>query len=175
MDTKLVGDIAEVTAILQALKRNFIVSKPIGDRAKYDLIFDNGQKLLKIQVKKAYTQSKSSYKVLVKKSNTNRKEVKYTRYIETDFDFALLYLEDLDLFYVVPVLCFINNNWGYSMNPNNPLSLTYAYKEAWNLLQRDGLEETLNSVSPKFKEGSNELTLSETLKEGRAETIMETP
>jgi hypothetical protein len=175
MDTKLIGDIAEITAILQALKRNLIVSKPVGDRAKYDLIFDNGTRLLKIQVKKAWKGSKSSYKVLVKKSNTNRKEVKYTRYTETDFDFALLYIEDLDLFYIVPVLYFINNNWSYVMNPNNPLSLTYAFKEAWNLLYRDGLEETLDLVSPKFKEDSNELTLSETSKEGRAETIMETP
>jgi len=40
MDTKLKGDIAEQTAILQALKRGWGVLKPVGDRLPYDLVFD---------------------------------------------------------------------------------------------------------------------------------------
>ncbi len=51
MSTKQIGDIAEQAAILQALKRGWGVLLPIGDRLPYDMAFDVGGCLVKIQVK----------------------------------------------------------------------------------------------------------------------------
>jgi NADH dehydrogenase/NADH:ubiquinone oxidoreductase subunit G len=51
MDTKLKGDIAEQAVVLQALKRGWGVLRPVGDRLPYDLVFDIGSRLVKIQVK----------------------------------------------------------------------------------------------------------------------------
>jgi hypothetical protein len=50
MDTKLKGDIAEQAAILHALKFGWGVLKPVGDRLPYDLVFDVGGTLVKVQV-----------------------------------------------------------------------------------------------------------------------------
>ena len=49
LDTNLKGDIAEQTAILEALKRGWGVLKPVGDRLPYDLVFDVEGTLVKVQ------------------------------------------------------------------------------------------------------------------------------
>ena len=54
MNTKQKGDIAEQAAILKALKRGWGVLHPVGDRLPYDLVFDLGGSLAKIQVKTAW-------------------------------------------------------------------------------------------------------------------------
>jgi hypothetical protein len=50
MDTKMTGDIAEHGAVLHVLKRGWGVLRPIGERMPYDLMFDVGGPLVKIQV-----------------------------------------------------------------------------------------------------------------------------
>lgn len=60
MDTKLKGDIAEQAVILKALQQGWGVAIPIGDRLPYDLVFDVGGKLLKIQVKAYYLDEEQS-------------------------------------------------------------------------------------------------------------------
>src|SRR5258708_35412862 len=53
MNTKHKGDIAEQAAILNALKRGWGALKPLGDNLPYDLVFDIGGRLLKVQAKSA--------------------------------------------------------------------------------------------------------------------------
>jgi PD-(D/E)XK endonuclease len=50
MDTKLKGDVAEQTVILESLKKGWGVSRPVGDRMPYDLVVDINGKLVKVQV-----------------------------------------------------------------------------------------------------------------------------
>jgi hypothetical protein len=50
MDKKLKGDIAEQKVILEALKQNIGVSRPIGDRLAYDMIFDVGGELHRLNL-----------------------------------------------------------------------------------------------------------------------------
>lgn len=108
MNTKLKGDIAEQAAIFQALKHGWGVLKPIGDRLPYDLVFDIEGILVKIQVKSAWLDEPSgNYVVDNRRTKTNRREMVRELYSSTDFDFALAYLEQLDLFYVFPVAVFI--------------------------------------------------------------------
>lgn len=101
MSTKLRGDIAEQAAILQALKRGWGVLKPIGDRLPYDLVFDVGSALVKVQVKCAwFDQQRGNHVVDNRRTKTNRRWMVRETYDPSDFDFALAYIEELDLFYV---------------------------------------------------------------------------
>src|SRR6266849_3424579 len=108
MDTKLKGDIAEQAAILQALKRGWGVLKPVGDRLPYDLVFDVNGTLVKLQVKCAWFDGpRGNYVVDNRRTKTNRRTMVRDTYEPTDFDFALVYVPDLELFYVFPVKVFV--------------------------------------------------------------------
>ncbi len=102
MDTKLKADIAESSAITALLKRGFNVLKPVGDRLPYDLAVDINGKLIKLQVKSAWSRN-NVYIVDSRRTKTNSHLMLRQRYSEKDFDFALLYIEDIDIFYVMPV------------------------------------------------------------------------
>ena len=138
MDTKLKGDIAEQAAVLQALLRGWGVSKTLGDRLSYDLIFDVAGVLVRVQVKSAwYQESDDAYVVDNRRTKTNRRIMKRQPYGSKDFDFALVYLVELSLFYVFPVDVFI----GYGSQiylvesgkrQRKPRSA--KYREAWDLI-----------------------------------------
>ncbi len=89
MDTKLKADIAESSAITALLKRGFNVLKPVGDRLPYDLAVDINGKLIKLQVKSAWSRN-NVYIVDSRRTKTNRHLMLRQRYSEKDFDFALL-------------------------------------------------------------------------------------
>src|SRR3989338_1762850 len=101
MSTKLKGDIAEQAATLQALKHGWEVLKPTGDRLPYDIVIDVEGVLVKVQVKSAWLdKTRNNYVVDNRRTKTNRRVMKKDRYQVNDFDFALVYLQDMDLFYV---------------------------------------------------------------------------
>jgi hypothetical protein len=138
MDTKLKGDIAEQAAVLHALKRGWGVLKPVGDRLPYDLVFDAEGTLVKIQVKYAWFDEPSgNYVVDNRRTKTNRRLMLREAYKPSDFDFALVYIENLDLFYVFPVDVFIT--YGSEIHlveaekrQRKPRSA--AYRDAWGLI-----------------------------------------
>lgn len=147
MDTKLKGDIAEQAAILHALKRGWGVLKPVGDRLPYDLVFDVGGTLLKIQVKSAWFDKPSgNYVVDNRRTKTNRRVMIRDGYTSSDFDFALVFLNELDLFYVFPVEVFVG--YGSEIHcveadkrQRKPRSA--EYRDAWGLIaQRAACRET---------------------------------
>jgi PD-(D/E)XK endonuclease len=77
--------------------------KPVGDRLAYDLVFDVEGSLIKIQVKYAwFDQPSSNYVVDNRRTKTNRRSIVREAYKRSDFEFALVYVEQLDLFYVRP-------------------------------------------------------------------------
>jgi PD-(D/E)XK endonuclease len=138
MDTKLKGDIAEQAAILHAMKYGFGVLKPIGDRLPYDLVFDVSGFLLKIQVKSAWLDLPSgNYVVDNRRTKTNRRVMLREAYQSSDFNFALVYIQEIDLFYIFPVDVFIG--YGSEIHlveaekrQRKPRSA--PYRNAWNLL-----------------------------------------
>jgi len=69
MNTKHKGDIAEQAAALQALRRSWSVSRPVGDNQPYDLIFDISGALVKVQVKS------------VQVANVKGKEKRFGRFV----------------------------------------------------------------------------------------------
>ncbi len=152
MDTKLRGDIAEQAAVFQALKHGWGVLKPVGDRLAYDLVFDICGELVKIQVKYAWWDEPSgNYVVDNRRTKTNRRLMIRAGYKQSDFEFALAYIERLDLFYIFPVDVFIG--YGSEIHlvesekrQRKPCSANY--RAAWELIlqwvtQKKGCEESL--------------------------------
>ncbi len=147
-NTKLKGDIAEQAFVLQCLKKGWGVSIPIGDRLPYDLIIDLKNTLLRIQVKSAwYDSKKENYVVDNRRTKTNRKTMVRSSYNVTDFDFAVLYIEDLDVFYIMPSEVFIS--YGSEIHlvettKRQRKPKAAIYRDAWKMIeQRAASEEIL--------------------------------
>jgi hypothetical protein len=166
--TKLKGDIAEQAAVLHGLKRGWGVLKPIGDRLPYDLVFDVEGTLVKIQVKSAWLDEKSrNYVVDNRRTKTNRRLMLREAYGPSDFDFALVYLVDFDLFYVFPVDVFIG--YGSEIHiveadrrQRKPRSA--PYRDAWNsILHWAARRETYVRSPVKVGEAASGVTPSQAL------------
>jgi hypothetical protein len=50
-NTKAIGDQSELEVAVKLARAGYIVSKPLGDSHRYDLIIDDGEKLSRVQVK----------------------------------------------------------------------------------------------------------------------------
>jgi len=140
MDTKLKADIAESAVVTELLKRGFKVLKPVGDRLPYDLAIDHDGELIRIQVKSAwFDSSEDAYIVDVRRTKTNRRKMLRHRYTARDFDFAILYIDDHRVFYVMPVDVFTSYASSVSLiedckRQRKPRSA--FYRERWKLLGR---------------------------------------
>ena len=159
MSTKLKGDLAEQAAVLQALKRGWGVLSPVGDRLPYDLVFDVNGSLVRIQVKYAWMDKQTgNYVVDNRRTKTNRREMVRDPYETSDFDFALAYVEDLDIFYVFPVEVFISYGSGIHLveadrRQRKPQSA--EYRDAWNLISQWAASGETHLRSPvKFGEAA---------------------
>lgn len=99
------GDIGEARAIYEYIKLGYVVSKPLNDKAKYDLIIDKDEKLLKVQVKTASALSgknKDIFKVKICSSYSNKNISKTTPRQDTDYD-ILFVLTSSDEVWSIPV------------------------------------------------------------------------
>ena len=140
MDTKLKADVAESAVVTELLKRGFRVLQPIGDRLPYDVAIDRAGRLIRIQVKSAWLSAKARcYVVDARRTKTNRRRMIRARYGEDDFDFAILYIEKLDKFYVMPVSVFSTYKSAIGLveekkRQRKPKSA--MYRERWDLLSK---------------------------------------
>lgn len=143
MDTKLKADIAESAVVTELLKRGFSVLRPLGDRLPYDLGVDLREKLIRIQVKSAWFNAKDKcYAVDTRRTKTNRRHMLRKRYSKDDFDFAIIYIADLSLFYVMPISVFSSYRSTLTFvesdkRQRRPRSA--SYRERWDLLSNGSL------------------------------------
>jgi hypothetical protein len=159
MDTKLKGDLAEQAAVLEGLKRGWGVLRPLGDRLPYDVVFDVAGKLARVQVKYGWLdKTTGNYVADNRRTRTNRRKMVRELYNATDFDFALIYVEDVNVFYILPSEVFISYGSGVHLveaekRQRKPRSA--EYRDAWNLItQWAAHEETLVRTPVKFGEAS---------------------
>lgn len=159
MYTKQKGDIAEQAAILKALKFGWGVAKPVGDRLPYDLIFDINGKLVRVQVKSSwFDEGSQNHVVDVRRTKTNRRVMVRDVYKASDFDFALVYLSEVDLFYVFPVSDFIGYGSAISLveadkRQRKPQSA--KFRDAWHLILQWAIPTETSRMNPvKFGEAS---------------------
>ena len=137
MDTKLKSDIAESVVSTELLKRGFHVLCPIGDRLPYDLCIDRNGKLIRLQVKRAWLR-KRVYIVDSRRTKTNRRRMVRSRYRTSDFDYAVLYIQDHDIFYIMPNKEFCSYRSEITLSENNSRQRrprSACYREAWGLLK----------------------------------------
>jgi hypothetical protein len=138
VSTKLKGDIAEQAAILRALQNGWGVLRAIGDRSPYDLVFDVDGALVRVQVKSAWFQATDdAYVVDNRRTKTNRRVMKRELYREMDFDFALVYIDELSLFYVFPVGVFIayaSQIYLVESGKRQRKPRSAKYRDAWDLI-----------------------------------------
>ena len=138
MDTKLKADLAESAVVTELLRKGFKVLKPVGDRLPYDLAVDFEGKLIKIQVKCAwFNQQDNCYIVDARRTKTNRRRMVRARYTSKDFDFAILYIEHLNVFYIMPEEAFNSYRSTISLvesgkRQRKPRSIEYM--DRWELL-----------------------------------------
>ena len=138
MDTKLKADVAESAVVTELLKRGFRVLQPVGDRLPYDIGVDRAGKLIRIQVKSAWFNKKDAcYVVDARRTKTNRRRMLRQRYASDDFDFAVIYLADVHVFYVLPVSTFVRYGSTITIvesekRQRRPQSA--EYRERWDLL-----------------------------------------
>jgi len=142
MDTKLKADIAESAVTTELLKRGFRVLRPVGDRLAYDLAVDHRGDLLRIQVKSAWYNAKAGYYAVdARRTKTNRRRMLRQSYSADDFDFAVIYIADLRVFYVMPISVFSGYESTITLvetNKRQRKPKSAIYRERWDLLS-DGL------------------------------------
>lgn len=88
------GDLAIAKVLLSATEKGFVVSKPMSDSSRYDLVVDDG-KLNRTQVK--YADGKASHadgvaRLCLEKRYKN----KILYYSEKDIDLLLVYIPKID-------------------------------------------------------------------------------
>jgi ketopantoate reductase len=99
MNSKEKGDIAVGQAIAYYLSNKNEVCLPIGDKQKYDLIVDLGDRFLKVQCK--YTTFKSDYGIYVvplRVMGGNQSYHTAKTYMEGDFDILFVCTKSMDLY-----------------------------------------------------------------------------
>lgn len=141
MDTKLKADIAESAVITELLKRGFNVLKPYGDRLPYDIAIACNSGLLRIQVKSAWIDKRHNrYVVDTRQTKTNRRKMLRKYYTEEDFDFAIIYIQDLNDFFVIPVKVFTKYKSNLTLTELKSAKVKFErmkmkkYRNRWDLL-----------------------------------------
>ena len=124
--------------MLQGLKRGGGVLTPRVDRLPYDLGVDGVSVLCRVQVKSAWFQElENAFVVDNRRTKTNRRVMKRQAYQAKDFDFALVYVDELSLFYVFPVDVFIeyaSQIYIVESGKRQRKPRSAEYREAWDLI-----------------------------------------
>lgn len=116
MNTKQVGEISEASILAELLKKGYSVSKPFGDNQHYDLIIDDGGKLLKAQCKTATLSNGSLVCPITRTKGIWKKgEAHRETYSNNDVDIFLFYNQDLNKVYWVPFSLVANKKTAISL------------------------------------------------------------
>jgi len=128
------GELAEIKFLLRASEQGYPVSKPFGDNQKYDFILDNGNTLLKIQVKSTRQKLDSalSIKIGVGYGRSSKKV-----YTENEVDFFALYLQCIDCFYIIPTKI-IAGRVSIRIHPHRKTCTWLRYRENWQGVRKHG-------------------------------------
>jgi hypothetical protein len=132
--SKRKGELAELIFALKASQMGFSVSKPFGDSESFDLILGEPGRLLRIQVKSAFTSADArGYAInLVHNQST-------AHYSSADVDFFAAYVAPFDAWYIIPIdqVHGCNSIKLYPRGSRRKDGGRFEiYREAWNLLHQ---------------------------------------
>src|SRR3989344_6836996 len=94
MNSKYKGSLAVAQCIAKFYSLGYEVSLPVGDRMPYDLIFDDGNKLYKVQVKYSGRNSRGKYVAALRITGGNQSFNYSKKYSDQDFDYLYVYTDD---------------------------------------------------------------------------------
>ena len=94
MNSKQKGSIAVAQCISKLYKLGYEVLLPIGDRKHYELGFDDGKKLNKVQVKFAGKRLRGTYRAGLRITGGNQSYNYAKKYNDDAFDYLFVYSED---------------------------------------------------------------------------------
>ncbi len=94
MNSKQKGSIAVAQCIAKLYSLGYEVLLPVGDRNPYDLVFDDGKKLYKVQVKFAGKRKRGTYRAGLRVAGGNRSRNYVRKYEDNAFDYLFVYSED---------------------------------------------------------------------------------
>lgn len=129
LSAKELGGLGEMLFCTEAIRRGFIISKPLIDTRKYDVVLDNRHgSLFRVQIKASAkpVAMDGSYKFNL--GSGAKKKVKYTA---DDIDFIVCIGVDKNYFFIMPVAD-VNDRVTARMYPDKPSSATYNYLGAWD-------------------------------------------
>jgi hypothetical protein len=133
-DPKRKGELAEMAFVLTAANHGLAVCKPYGDSYAYDFIVEIDGRLLRLQVKAAFTGHHSAYyfRLLGPRGQQARRHF----YGKTEIDFLAAYIGPNDIWYILPV-CAIQATM-LALSPGAQGKQCGArfeiYREAWHLI-----------------------------------------
>ena len=100
-NTKKIGDTAEIKFMLLSMELGHIVSKPITENTRYDLIIDTGEELQRIQIKstnrKVINRNVYFYKCSFCYGSSHKEHYK-----ANDIDYIAVYIFPEDAWYKIP-------------------------------------------------------------------------
>lgn len=135
LSTIQTGDAGELAFMLEATLRNLKVSKPIGSFEGYDVVVDNGCKLIKVQVKASRWQDDREHKRL---QFTIARSLKDINVVAAKFDVLVCYDLDNKDFYILNSSEIKVNKISFASK-----TATYPSKNNWNvLLEPNALKKT---------------------------------
>lgn len=119
MISKEKGNIGEVIALAEFVKRGVQVSIPYGDNARYDLIAEFNGKLNRIQVKYCNQLSSNNSVICPCASSTNHTTNKHYSTYENDIDYFVFYLAPWNEVVLVPI-DFVGSKKAISFRKDKP-------------------------------------------------------
>jgi hypothetical protein len=139
MSTLSRGTEVELMVATELVKIGCTVCLPLNHENQYDLVVDNGKRLLKVQAKRAYIHSKGrpntlcaeSRRVLVKHSGDKRSVVR--TYDDDGYDFLIACNVSSNEFWIIPR----NETKRYKAQVYLTTKAMSLFKNQWSLLECD--------------------------------------
>ena len=137
--TKRLGDFGVIAFLYHAVQFGFTISQPFGDNDRYDLVLDNGYRMIRIQIKMTTTRRRGyHYEVQVGRRLSPKRGGKspLVAYQNHEVDFVAVFIQPENTFYIVPIAALAGRKTLVFYTKNHPhQGPTAAYREAWHLLQ----------------------------------------
>lgn len=107
INTSRKGDIGESRAIYEYTKLGYVVSRTLFDSAKYDLVIDDGNGLIKVQVKTTTIQTgknKNGWQVELRTATSSNRFFSHRTREDNDYDIIFVMTGD-DRCWSIPMSC----------------------------------------------------------------------
>ena len=121
------GEWAELRFMTRATELGFIVAKPWGDSAPFDLALIYRRLFVRVQVKCTIFHRGNSYKCHLDSNGVP--------YRPDQIDFFAAYVIPTDTWYILPIKA-TNHQPDILLTPHSKNAKYEKYKEAWHLLKR---------------------------------------